>query len=221
LAVRLEKHDLLEMRRISAHLYKRNGKFAQSVDLSKKDRIYKDAIEAASASKDPEVTETLLRFFVAEGKNECFAATLFTCYDFVRADLALELAWRNGIMDFAMPFFIQYTKELSSKVETLDSASKKLHEEREKEKKQAEQLQPAALDPGMGGQLYLTAPGFDGGMNPGMMNPSMMNPAMMNPGMMNPGMMNTMQGGMPMGGMVMPGMPGTMPGPGMGFGGGY
>jgi hypothetical protein len=31
-----------------------------------------------------------------------------------------------------------------------------MHEEREKEKKQAEQMQPAALDPGMGGQLYLT-----------------------------------------------------------------
>jgi clathrin heavy chain len=126
LAVRLEKHELLEMRRISAHLYKRNGKFSQSVDLSKRDRIYKDAIEAASASKDPDVTETLLRFFVAEHQNECFAATLFTCYDFVRADLALELAWRNGIMDFAMPFFIQYTKEVTAKVEALDNASKKV-----------------------------------------------------------------------------------------------
>jgi len=214
LAVRLEKHELLEMRRISAHLYKRNGKFAQSVDLSKKDRIYKDAIEAASASKDAEVTETLLRFFVAEHQNECFAATLFTCYDFVRADLALELAWRNGIMDFAMPFFIQYTKEITSKVEAMDSASKKLHEEREKEKRHAEQMQPAALDPGMGGQLYLTAPGFDGGMGG-------MNPGMMNPGMMNPGMGG--MGGMPGMGMGMGmGMPGTMPGPGMGgFNGGY
>ena len=31
-----------------------------------------------------------------------------------------------------------------------------MHDERDKEKKQAEQMQPAALDPGMGGQLYLT-----------------------------------------------------------------
>lgn len=29
------------------------------------------------------------------------------CYDLLRPDVILELAWKNGIMDFAMPYMIQ------------------------------------------------------------------------------------------------------------------
>lgn len=34
----------------------------------------------------------------------CFAATLFTCYDLISPDVAIELAWRNGYTDFVMPY---------------------------------------------------------------------------------------------------------------------
>lgn len=104
LALKVEKHELLEFRRIAAYLYKRNKRYQQSVQLSKEDRMYKDAIDTAAASGDIELAEDLLRFFVSVQDRACFAATLYTCYDLIRPDTAIELAWRNGYTDFVMPF---------------------------------------------------------------------------------------------------------------------
>ena len=61
-------------------------------------------------SDDREIAEDLLRFFVDEGQRECFAACLYTCYDLVKPDVALEVAWTNGLMDSVMPFLIQTLK---------------------------------------------------------------------------------------------------------------
>ena len=41
LAQRLEKHELIEFRRIAAYLYKGNNRWKQSVDLCKKDKLFK------------------------------------------------------------------------------------------------------------------------------------------------------------------------------------
>ena len=41
LAQQLEKHELIEFRRIAAYLYKGNNRWGQSVDLCKKDLLYK------------------------------------------------------------------------------------------------------------------------------------------------------------------------------------
>jgi len=41
------------------------------------------------------------------GKKECFASCLSTCYDLIRPDVALELAWKNNMMDFAFPYLLQ------------------------------------------------------------------------------------------------------------------
>ena len=38
---RLEKHELVEFRRIAAYLYKGNNRWRQSVELCKKDLLYK------------------------------------------------------------------------------------------------------------------------------------------------------------------------------------
>jgi clathrin heavy chain len=79
LAQKVEKHELLEFRRIAAYLYKKNKRWSQSVQLSKEDRMYKDAIDTASESKDQELAEELLRFFVSVHDKSCFTATLHTC----------------------------------------------------------------------------------------------------------------------------------------------
>jgi clathrin heavy chain len=169
LAQKIEKHELLEFRRIAADLYKRNERFEQSVSLSKADKMYKDAIDTAGTSRKQEIAEELLKFFISVDDKEvrwkcsttnetdrvfcptfvsrlctsssshtyphrslppyttlalpfspsyssfqrpppplqCFAACLYTCYDLIRPDVALELAWKNGVMDMAMPFLIQ------------------------------------------------------------------------------------------------------------------
>lgn len=41
LAQRLEQHELIEFRRIAAYLYKINQRWAQSIQLCKKDKLYK------------------------------------------------------------------------------------------------------------------------------------------------------------------------------------
>ncbi|CAG8591960.1 6823_t:CDS:10 [Funneliformis caledonium] len=117
LAQRLEKHELLEFRRIAAHLYKKNKRWAQSIALSKEDRLFKDAIETASESRSTEVAEELLEYFVQIGNKECFTACLYTCYDLARADVVLEMSWRHGLTDFAMPYLIQVMREFNNKVQ--------------------------------------------------------------------------------------------------------
>lgn len=116
LAQQLEKHELLEFRRIAAHLFKKNKRWQQSLDLSKQDKLYKDAMQTAADSRESSVAEDLLSYFVQSNMTDCFAATLFTCYDLLKPDVVLELAWRNGYIDFAMPYVIQVVKEYTSKV---------------------------------------------------------------------------------------------------------
>uniref|UniRef100_A0AAQ4RS25 Clathrin heavy chain n=1 Tax=Gasterosteus aculeatus aculeatus TaxID=481459 RepID=A0AAQ4RS25_GASAC len=116
LAQRLEKHELIEFRRIAAYLYKGNNRWRQSVELCKKDKLYKDAMLYVAESKDAELAETLLQWFLEEGRKECFAACLFASYDLLHPDVVLELAWRQNIVDFAMPYFIQVMREYLTKV---------------------------------------------------------------------------------------------------------
>ncbi|XP_016119925.1 clathrin heavy chain 1-like [Sinocyclocheilus grahami] len=149
LAQRLEKHELIEFRRIAAYLFKGNNRWKQSVELCKKDKLYKDAMLYASESKDTELAEELLQWFLREDKKECFAACLFTCYDLLRPDVVLETAWRHNIMDFAMPYFIQVMREYLSKVDKLDTS-----ESLRKEEEQATETQPIVYGTP---QLMLTA----------------------------------------------------------------
>eukprot|EP00824_Muranothrix_gubernata_P004637 TRINITY_DN15925_c0_g1_i1.p1 TRINITY_DN15925_c0_g1~~TRINITY_DN15925_c0_g1_i1.p1 ORF type:complete len:1721 (+),score=473.39 TRINITY_DN15925_c0_g1_i1:271-5163(+) len=130
LAQTLEKHELMELRRIAAYIYKKNKRWSQSVALSKLDKLYKDAMETAAESQEGDLCEELLRFFVETENNECFAACLFTCYEYIRPDVVLEVSWRHRIMDFAMPFMVQTIRELSTKVDRLMKES-----DEEKEKK--------------------------------------------------------------------------------------
>lgn len=128
LATRLEKHELLEMRRLAALVYKRNLKWRKAVDLAKADGLFKDAIETVAASGAPELAEELLRWFVAKGEKECFAAALYTCYDLLRPDVVLELAWAHGLERWAMPFFVTMLREYTSKVDTLMGERKEARE---------------------------------------------------------------------------------------------
>ena len=47
------------------------------------------------------------RYFIEGGLRECFAAALYSCYELLKPDVVLELAWTHGLTDFAMPFLIQ------------------------------------------------------------------------------------------------------------------
>ncbi|KAI9281895.1 hypothetical protein BY458DRAFT_498367 [Sporodiniella umbellata] len=158
LAKRLEKHELLEFRRISAHLYKRNRRWRQSIALSKEDRLFKDAMETAAESKDREVAEELLQYFIEVGKRECFSAMLYTCNDLMRPDFVMELSWRHGLNDFAMPYMINTMRDQFMKVSMLDKEVKDLKEKvANQESNNENNSAPPVGMGGMGNPLMLTA----------------------------------------------------------------
>merc|ERR1711988_1123675 len=123
LAQKCEKHELMELRRLAAYMYKKKGRFAQSVELSKGDGMFQDAMDTAASSSDPAVAESLLRFFVQQGRKDCFAASLFTMYDLLKPDVVLELAYRFNMMDFALPYLVQCTRQYTDKVDKLVEAA--------------------------------------------------------------------------------------------------
>jgi clathrin heavy chain len=159
LAQELEKHELVEFRRLAAFVYKRKGKYTNSVELSKADGMYRDAMETAAASENSETCEELLKFFVEESRQDCFAASLFTMYDYLTPDVVLELAYRFNMMDFALPYMVQVMREYTTRVQELEQRQEKMADKTE----DLNQLNPT---PGMGGydmgmgNLALMAPGM-------------------------------------------------------------
>ncbi|XP_075219017.1 clathrin heavy chain [Lycorma delicatula] len=170
LAQKLEKHELIEFRRIAAYLYKGNNRWKQSVELCKKDRLFKDAMEYAAESKNPDVAEELLAWFLENGKHDCFAACLFQCYDLLHPDVILELAWRHNIMDFAMPYLVQVTREYITKVDKLQEAeSRRMEEHAEQDHKPMIMPEPQLMltaGPGMIGPGF--SPAYPNAYTPGM-----------------------------------------------------
>jgi len=134
-----KNHGLLQFRRIGAMLYRISKKWAESITLSKQDKVWDEAISTASESGSQDLAEELLTFFVAEKLNACFSACLYTCYPLLRNDVVLELAWRNNLMDFAMPFMVQTMREMTSKIDGLMDKERKKEDAIAEEKKKAEE----------------------------------------------------------------------------------
>jgi len=76
----------------------------------------------------PDAAEDLLNFFVQKGLKEHFVSTLYTCYELIRPDIVLELAWRFNMTEFAMPYYCQKLREFSNKLESIQ----RQNEDREK-----------------------------------------------------------------------------------------
>ena len=95
LAVQLQKYDLSEFRRIAASLYHRKQRWTTSIELSKTNGLWQDAMECALESNDR-------KFFVEtqDCPRSCFAACLFTCYKLIRPDIVLELACRYNLTEY-------------------------------------------------------------------------------------------------------------------------
>jgi clathrin heavy chain len=79
----------------------------------------------------------------------CFCATLYTCYDLIRPDVAVEQAWRNGYVDYVMPYMIQYLRHSHDKLHELDERTKPKKNEAE------EDASAAAAAAAMGGMGFM------------------------------------------------------------------
>ena len=73
-------------------------------------------MQYAGESRQVPVAEDLIAWFLEIDRKDCFAACLYSCFDLLRPDVILELSWRHNIMDYAMPFLIQVTREYITKV---------------------------------------------------------------------------------------------------------
>ena len=166
LAKRLEKHELLEFRRIAALVYKHNKRYETSIDLSKSDNMFQDAVETAATSESMDLVEDLMRFFIEKDDKESFAAVMYTCYNLVRPDVALELAWRAGITDYVMPYMIQFLRDTSELVKEVDTRTKPKKSGAEAEVEHAAAAAAYGMAPGMGGQMLLTNAPYQGGGAP-------------------------------------------------------
>jgi len=168
LAKRLEQHDLLEFRRLAAHLYKKNRRWDTSIVLSKQDKLCKDAITTAAGSNSTEVAEDLLTYFVVIGNRECFAALLYVCFDLLRPDVVMDLSWQHGLNDFYMPYKIQSERSLTEKMAQLEKEVKE-RAKKETQKEQAEAEMPMIAP---GGILRITQGGeFGAGLGGGVVPP--------------------------------------------------
>lgn len=81
-----------------------------------KNLTFQDAMEYAAESRQPEIAEELLAYFLENKLHDCFAASLYQMYDLLHPDVILELAWKHKIMDFAMPYMIQVMRDYHSRV---------------------------------------------------------------------------------------------------------
>ncbi|EEB07199.1 clathrin heavy chain Chc1 [Schizosaccharomyces japonicus yFS275] len=160
LAKRLEKHSLLEFRRIAAKIYNKNKRWVQSIELSKQDKFYKDAINTARDSGKVDIVEDLLSYFVQTGNYECFGAMLYTCYHLLRNDLVMEISWRHGLQDYAQPYFICYQAEMHNKIMSLE---KQLSERQVTEPAAGDAEAPMAGSGILGNTLMLTNGNLENG----------------------------------------------------------
>ena len=65
--------------------------YDESLGLSKADRLWRDALETAAASRSTAVAEELAGYFVSIGNKDAFAAILYVCFELVRPDFVEEM----------------------------------------------------------------------------------------------------------------------------------
>jgi clathrin heavy chain len=168
LAKNIEGIDNPEFRRISILIYRKNNKFADSIKICLDEGLYMDAVETAAESNDRKIVEALLKKFAKDKRGEWFTICCYYCYNQLRPDVVMELAWTYDLKDFGMPFFIQLFSDISTNIESVQ----KKHEERErKEEENKEKEANRPIDIGvmggpminsLGGNLMLTDNAFQG-----------------------------------------------------------
>ena len=139
------------------------------------------------------------------------AACLYTCYELIRPDVVLELAWRNNLTDFAMPYMVQTFSDVTAKMSQLFLKVKTLEERLNEEKKKGDEGDQQG-SAGYSAPLMITA-GHAMGMAPPGMGMPPGGPMGMAPGGpmgMAPGGPMGMAPGGPMG-MAPPGPMGMQP----------
>ena len=132
-------------------MYRKNKKYNKSIEMSKKDDLYQDAMETVAESKDPALAEELLRFIMTRNDKELIGAMLYNCYELIKPDVAMEVGWRCGMQEFVMPYFIQFVRDLGSRV---DGVQRNADDLKKREEAKAEEAANRPLDMGMESMMF-------------------------------------------------------------------
>lgn len=120
LSARLEKHPVNELRKLAVKILDKNSNYQQALSICQKEMLIDEAILVVYKSGKVALIEELLEFLLANGKKENFVACLYTCYEFLRPDTVMELAWKHNCLDATMPFFIQSLRDMANRIDTLE-----------------------------------------------------------------------------------------------------
>ncbi|KAK6460812.1 hypothetical protein DFJ63DRAFT_320950 [Scheffersomyces coipomensis] len=116
LAERLENHDLIFFRQISATLYSKEKKYNKAISILKNDKLWGDLIRTVAISKSSKIAHDLLDYFVETGNHECFVALLYTSYEFISYDYVLEVSWLHNLGNFIKPYEISIASENQKRI---------------------------------------------------------------------------------------------------------
>jgi len=104
------------MRRAAVTLYAALKKFDDGIEYAIHNRFYDEASSCAAASENGEKCEAMLRMICSKEfpdekiRKEIFTVAVCRFGKMVRADVVLELSWRFGMIDFAMPYLIGHMR---------------------------------------------------------------------------------------------------------------
>lgn len=117
LAERLENHNLIFFRLISASLYTKNKKFVKAISILKNDKLWPDLIKTVALSQSTKLAHETLDYFVETGNHECFVALLYVAYALIDYDYVLEVSWLHDLSNFIKPYEISNVYENKKKLD--------------------------------------------------------------------------------------------------------
>ncbi|KAJ1610087.1 clathrin heavy chain [Cryptosporidium canis] len=120
LSARLEKHPVNELRKLAVKILDKNSNYQQALSICQKEMLIDEAILVVYKSGNVALIEDLLEFLLSNNKKENFVACLYTCYEFLRPDTVMEMAWKHNCLDATMPFFIQSLRDMTNRIDVLE-----------------------------------------------------------------------------------------------------
>lgn len=120
LSARLEKHPMNDLRKLAVKILDKNSNYQQALSICQKEMLIDEAILVVYKSGNVALIEELLEFLLSNNKKENFVACLYTCYEFLRPDTVMEMAWKHNCLDATMPFFIQSLRDMTNRIDVLE-----------------------------------------------------------------------------------------------------
>lgn len=120
LSARLEKHPVNDLRKLAVKILDKNSNYQQALSICQKEMLIDEAILVVYKSGNVALIEELLEFLLINNKRENFVACLYTCYEFLRPDTVMEMAWKHNCLDATMPFFIQSLRDMTNRIDVLE-----------------------------------------------------------------------------------------------------